>query len=83
MKIIRFSSDKTIIIRTNSVKFQRVIITFTVLFTPVIFVKYVSSMQNFIEHVEEFLKLCHLKEPVNSSYTIREEMPAQQYYFNY
>jgi len=52
MKIIRFSSDKTIIIITSPVKFQRVIITFTVLFTPVIFVKNVSSMQKFIEHFE-------------------------------
>jgi hypothetical protein len=57
MKINRFISGKTIIIRTNPVKFQRVIITFTVLFTPVIFVKNVSSIQKFIEHVEEFLKL--------------------------
>jgi hypothetical protein len=54
MKIIQFNSGKTIIIRTNPVKFQRVIIT---LFTPVMFVENVSSMQNFIEHVEEFLKL--------------------------
>jgi len=39
MKKIRFISDKIIIIRTNPVKFQRVIITFMTLFTPVIFVK--------------------------------------------
>jgi len=54
MKIIRFNSGKTIIIRTNPVKFQGVIIT---LLTPVMFVKNVSTMQKFIEHVEEFLKL--------------------------
>ena len=57
MKINRFSSGKNIIIRTNPVKFQRVIITFTMLFTPVIFVKNISSMQKFIEYVEGFFKL--------------------------